>query len=417
MPLEYMGGAFATLDDVDVKGKRVLVRFDLNSPIGRDGSILDDSRIAEASKTLKELVHSGAAVIAMSHQGRPLEDDFVSLERHAALLEKHAGVSVTFVKDVIGPEALRRAREVGPGEVLLLDNTRLVSEDYIEAPGEVHSRGIMVSRLSSTADIYVNDAFSASHRSQASIVGFPYRIPGVGGRILEGEVEALNRVVSGGERPKIVVLGGAKLKDAVRIIEFLTSGGMVDEVLTAGLVGLLFLRVKGVRLSKEVDEVLARKAGRDAFEAARRLVESGRRVRTPLDFVVERDGSTYIVPEGDVRAGTPKDVGPSTIEYYRAKMRGAKVIVMRGPAGVIEDPRFRKGTIGLARGALESGAYTIFGGGHFRAILAELPRELRSRAGHISTGGGALLYYLSGRPLPGIKALVDSARIFNLARG
>ncbi|BAA79084.2 phosphoglycerate kinase [Aeropyrum pernix K1] len=414
MPLEYMGGRLATLDDVDVRGKKVIVRFDLNSPVGNGGEILDDSRIAEAAGTLRELCDRGAAVVALSHQGRPLESDFVSLERHASLLSRYSGVEVRFVMDVIGPEALRTVASLRPGEAVLLDNTRIISEDFIEAEGTVHARGIMVTRLSKLANMYVNEAFSASHRSQASIVGFPYVLPSAGGRVLEKEIRSLNRAVSSGERPKVVVLGGAKLKDAVRIVDYLSSSGVADEVLTTGLVGLLFLYARGYRLPRDVTKLLEKKGGEEAIAKARRIVEEGRRVRTPIDFVVEVGDKIYIKPADELTEGVPKDIGPSTVEYFRAKMRGARVIVMRGPAGVIEDPRFRRGTVELVKAALSSGAYTVFGGGHFRAILRDLPEHLSSKVGHLSTGGGALLYYLSGRPLPGVKALVDSARIFNL---
>ncbi|GBF09574.1 phosphoglycerate kinase [Aeropyrum pernix] len=414
MPLEYMGGRLATLDDVDVRGKKIIVRFDLNSPVDNGGEILDDSRIAEAAGTLRELCDRGAAVVALSHQGRPLESDFVSLERHASLLSRYSGVEVRFVMDVIGPEALRTVASLRPGEAVLLDNTRIISEDFIEAEGTVHARGIMVTRLSKLANMYVNEAFSASHRSQASIVGFPYVLPSAGGRVLEKEIRSLNRAVSSGERPKVVVLGGAKLKDAVRIVDYLSSSGVADEVLTTGLVGLLFLYARGYRLPRDVTKLLEKKGGEEAIAKARRIVEEGRRVRTPIDFVVEVGDKTYIKPADELTEGVPKDIGPSTVEYFRAKMRIARVIVMRGPAGVIEDPRFRRGTVELVKAALSSGAYTVFGGGHFRAILRELPEHLRSKVGHLSTGGGALLYYLSGRPLPGVKALVDSARIFNL---
>lgn len=204
----------------------------------------------------------------------------------------------------------------------MLDNTRIVSEDYIEAEGRVHARGIMVSRLSKLASIYVNEAFSASHRSQASIVGFPYVLPSAGGRILEREIRALNRAVTSGERPKVVVLGGAKLKDAVKIVDYLTSSGVADEVLTTGLVGLLFLYARGYRLTRDVANLLARKGGEEAITKARRIVEEGRRVRAPLDFVVEVGDKTYIKPADELTEGVPKDIGPSTVEYFGAKMRG-----------------------------------------------------------------------------------------------
>ncbi|MCE4627674.1 MAG: phosphoglycerate kinase, partial [Desulfurococcales archaeon] len=201
------------------------------------------------------------------------------------------------------------------------------------------------------------------------------------------------------------VLGGAKLKDSVKIIEHLVTSGVADEVLTTGLVGLLFLMASGIDVG-EAAKIIAKKADEKTIGLARRLLADYDNIRVPLDFVVEIDGSTEIVAANSIM-GAPKDIGPSTIEYYTYKMAGARIIVMRGPAGVIEDPRFRRGTRELVRFALErTSAFVIFGGGHFNAILSELPEQLKARIGHISTGGGALLYFLSGRVLPGLEALM-----------
>jgi phosphoglycerate kinase len=416
VPVEYRGRPLATLDDVEVEGKRVLVRFDLNSPVDPStGRILDSSRIEEAAKTLRELVERGAAVAILSHQGRPLEDDFISLEPHAEILSKAAGVYVEFVMDVIGAESARRLSQLRRGEVVLLDNSRIVSEDYLEAPPEVHARGLMVTRLSKFFDVYVNDAFSASHRSQASIVGFPLVMPGVAGRILEAELRALNTALRTCERPRIFVVGGAKLSDAVKLIDYLTSTGAADEVLTTGLVALMFLKAMGRRLPAQAEKLVEKKAG-GSLRRALELVAEGRPIKVPLDFMVEEGGRVYVADASSLR-GSPKDIGPSTIEYYRAKLSKARVIVMRGPAGVIEDPRFRAGTVELVKAALSSEAYVILGGGHFRAILREVGGELKREGVHVSTGGGALLQYLSGRPLPGLEALAESASRFGLVGG
>ncbi|MCE4612004.1 MAG: phosphoglycerate kinase [Desulfurococcales archaeon] len=416
MPVTYRGRPIATLDDVDVRGKRVLVRFDLNSPVDPSTRrILDASRIEEAARTLRELVERGAGVAILSHQGRPLEDDFISLEPHAELLSKASGVYVEFVMDVVGAESARRLSRLSPGEVVLLDNSRIVSEDYIEAPPEAHARGLMVSRLSRFFDLYVNDAFSASHRSQASIVGFPLVIPGVAGRVLEGELRALSRALEGGERPRVFVVGGAKLSDAVDLVDYLTSSGAADEVLTTGLVALLFLKAMGRRLPQATERLVERKA-KGKVRRAVELIAEGRPVKVPLDFIVEEDGKVYISDASSLR-GAPKDIGPSTIEYYRAKIAKARVVVIRGPAGVIEDPRFRRGTVELVRAALASNAHVILGGGHFRAVLSELGGEFKGGRVHVSTGGGALLQFLSGRPLPGLEALAESASRFKLVGG
>lgn len=407
MPIDYLDKKIGTLDDVSVKGRKVLVRIDINSPIEPStGEILDDTRFRSHLKTIRELVDKEAAVVLMSHQGRPTSKDFTRLERHAEVLSRLLGKGISYVPDVIGPEAQRRIKELEPGEVLLLDNTRIISEDYVEAPPEVHGRGIMVSTLSKLVDYYVNDAFATAHRSQASIVGFPMVLPSVAGRLMELEVVTLSRVLSRGERPKVFVLGGAKVKDTVKVIKHVVEAGVADEILTTGLVALLFLLVSGVKIG-EAEELVRSKVDEGTVEIARSLLSSGAPIRVPLDFYAEIDGNVELVDSSNIE-GAPKDIGPSTIEYYSWKLMSAKMIVMRGPAGVIEDPRFRRGTRELVEKALRSNAFTIFGGGHFNAILSELPEELRRRVGHISTGGGALLYFLANRRLPGLESLASS---------
>ncbi len=414
MPVPYRGRVIASLSDVPVRGRRVLVRLDINSPVDPlSGRILSDHRLRAAAATIRMLVEEGAAVVAMSHQGRPLESDFTSLERHAEELSRLSGVHVGFVDDVIGPEAIRRIKRVSPGEVLLLENTRLVSEDFIEAPPEVHAKGFMVRRLAPLFDLYVNDAFSVSHRSQASVVGFPLVIPGAAGPVTEKELDALDRALERSGRPIVVFLGGAKLRDAISIMEALGSGS-ADEILTGGLVGLMVLAAQGYRLPAPVLDLVERKAGEGWRARLARLLEGGAPLRAPRDFRSEIDGRVVLVP-ADRIAGAPKDIGPATVDEYSRIIAEARAVVMRGPAGVIEDERFRWGTVKLVEAALRSKAYTLLGGGHFNTVLNELPEELRARVGHVSTAGGALLYFLASRPLPGLEALALSAEKFGLA--
>ncbi len=409
-----MGKRIATLDDVIVEGKKVLVRVDINSPVNpQTGELLDISRIVEHSTTIKELVKRRAAVVVISHQGRPLDQDFVSLGSHAKVLSNLLGVNVGFVDDVIGPEARRFIEKLEPGEVLLLENTRILAEDNIEASPEVHTRSYIVSKLAPYFSYFINDAFATCHRSQASIVGFPLRLPSVAGRVLEKELRALNKIVELNERPKIFVLGGAKLDDTIKVIKHVVESGIADEVLTTGLVAVLFLIAKGVRVPKDVEAKVLSKVSKELFNEARELISRSKSIKTPIDFVVEDKGAIGVSHASMLR-GTPKDIGPSTIEYYTNKLHKAKVTVMRGPAGVIEDPRFRVGTDSLVKATLESNAYTVFGGGHFVAMVSSLPEGIRSRIGHVSTAGGALLYFLAGERLPGLEALVRSNEIFKI---
>ncbi len=412
MPVTVRGIRVPTLDDLPSCG-RVLVRIDVNSPLDpATGEILDDTRFRAHLATIEELSES-SAVVVMSHQGRPGQPDFRPLDRHAELLSRLLGRPVEFVEDVIGPEAIRRIKSLRRGRILMLDNTRLVSEDFIEAPAEVHARGIMVSRLAPLFDCFVNDAFAASHRSQASIVGFPLRLPSAAGRHMESELRALARVLDSAEKPKVYVLGGSKVKDMLEVSEALVRRGEADWILTTGLTALLFLVARGVDIGAARLKLEERGALR-LVERARRILEAaGGRLLVPRDFKV-LDGDEVKVVEAASLRGDPRDIGPATIEDYAKVLRGAKLVVMKGPAGVVEDPRFREGTRRLVEAALSSGAYTLFGGGHFNVVLSELPESLRARVGHISTAGGALVYMLSGKPMPGLEALARSLEAFGL---
>ncbi len=411
MVVEYGSWNIWTLDDKDVSGKTVLVRIDINSPIDSGGQILDDTRFRAHIPTIRELVEKGGKIVLLAHQGRPFSDDYTRLDKHAELLSKLSGIDVEYIPDIIGPYAKERILGLRDGEVLLLDNTRLHAEDAMQASMEEQAKSILARELASLADIYVNDAFAVSHRSQASVVGIPLLIPGVAGRLMEKEVRVLSRAIRGDEKPKVFVLGGAKIKDTIKIINYLVKNGVADEILTTGLVGLLFLYVSGRGIG-EAEKIILKKVDDKTIQLARDLISSYETIRVPLDFVSEIPHGVDVVTASSI-VGAPKDIGPSTIEYYSYKLMKARIIVMRGPAGVIEDPRFRRGTRELVISALRNhNAFTIFGGGHFNTILAEIPEELRRRVGHISTGGGALLYFLSGRVLPGLEALGRSFEKF-----
>ena len=404
-----------TIDDLEekygLKGSKVLLRVDINSPIDPEtGEILDDSRIRAHSVTVRDLAERGAAVVVLSHQGRPGESDFTSLRHHAELLSKHSGVPVEFVDDVIGPEARRRISELRPGEVLLLDNTRLMSEEIIEAKPERHAKSIFVQRLAPLVNYYVNDAFATAHRSQPSIVGFPLLMPSAVGRVMEKELAALARLYSAEERPRVFVLGGGKVHDTLRILEHLHANKAADRVLTAGLVAELFLVAKGIDIGEANRRLLETKGILALVPRARRLLLRGIPLETPLDFVTLVDGEVRVEPVGNVK-GLIRDIGPQTVKMYSEIMREARLIVLRGPAGVVEDPRFREGSRALVKAAVESSAFVIIGGGHLNAIVSELGLQGRENL-HISTGGGALLLFLAGEELPGLVALQLSASKF-----
>ncbi|MET1101954.1 MAG: phosphoglycerate kinase [Pyrodictiaceae archaeon] len=409
--------AIATLDDLDEKyglnGKKILTRIDINCPIDpKTGKILDDTRIRAHVDTIRELVEKNASVVLISHQGRPGEDDFVSLERHAELLSKYLGMNINFIDDVIGPAARNAIRELGKGEVLLLDNVRLVSEEIIEALPEKHASTILVKRLYPLFDLYVNDAFATAHRSQPSIVGFPLLLPSAAGRLFEKEVKALAKIFEPGLTPRIFVLGGGKVHDTLRIIEYLTVKRIADRILTTGLVAELFLVAKNIDIGELNKSFLERKGLLSLIPRARRILLKGAPIETPIDFVTEVNDKVKVESVGSIK-GLIRDIGPETLKMFKEFIGEAELIVLRGPAGVIEDPRFRKGTRTLVEAALESKAYLIIGGGHLNAIMAELGDKHRDKM-HISTAGGALLLFLAGEELPAIRALNISFKKFLL---
>ncbi len=397
-----------TLDDIDLSGKRVLVRVDFNCPIGEDGSILDDTRIRAHIPTIKKLLERGAGIVLVTHQGRPGGRDFISLHPHRELLAKYLSMDVKFIEDVMGPAAIEAIESVKQGDVLLLDNVRFVSEEMIESSPEVQSRTYLVRRLAPHFNYFIFDAFATAHRSQPSIVGFPLVLPSAIGELMKKELDALERVIQASSPPRVFVLGGAKVHDTIRIIEYLTKRKIADRILTCGLVGLTFHVAKGGRVSKSVKRVLEETGLFSLVPRARRVLLSGAPVDTPYDYkVLKSNGDIVEEPVFSVD-GKPLDIGTYTLEMYSELIKEAKIVVMRGPAGYVEDPRFRKGTEELLKAAIESQAFVVIGGGHLAAMIKEARRE----GMHVSTGGGALLVALSGEPLPAVLALRISARKF-----
>ncbi len=401
-----------TIDDYDIRDSKVLVRVDFNSPIDpKTGGILNDFRIRSHTETLRELVvKRNCAVVVISHQGRPGEKDFVTLERHAEKLSEYLGMEVEFIEDVMGPAARNRIKELRNGEILMLDNVRMVSEELLEAIPEKQAETFLVRRLAPLFNYYVNDAFGTAHRSQPSIVGFPLKLPSAAGRLMEREVNALRRAFEESSAPRVFVLGGGKVYDSLRIIEYLVRNKIADRILTTGLVAQLFLVAKAVNIGLANKRFLEEKGVLALVSRARRILLSGAPIETPIDFKTLVGDEVRNETIGSVQ-GLIMDVGEQTIQMYSELMKEANVIVVRGPAGVIEDPRFRDGTARLLDSALETEAFVIIGGGHL-AVLAD-PEKIRSRGNvHLSTGGGALLLFLAGEELPALYALNKSAKKF-----
>ncbi len=398
-----------TFDDVDLSNKKVLLRVDFNSPVERESKkLMDTSRIKAHAPTIKELIEKGNSVVIITHQGRPGDDDFSTLELHRDALSDELGIDVKFVNDIFGPCALDEIKNLRNGEVLMLDNIRLAAEELIEASPDVQSRTYLVRRLAPLFDIYINDAFATAHRSQPSLVGFPLVLPSAAGRLMEKELVALSKIFNIEESPKVFVLGGGKVLDSIRIIENLSKKRIADRILLGGLVAEVFALAKGVNIGDQNKKILDNQGFLPLIPRARKVLLSGAPVEIPVDFIVEgRDGmkENYATNVN----GVIKDIGPETINVYSTLLNEAKVVVLRGPMGVIEDERFRIGTLKLMNSALSSDSYTIVGGGHLLSLLQFL--NVNKDKLHISTGGGALLLFLAGERLPALDALAQSVKV------
>lgn len=391
--------AFLTLDDFDVAGKTVLFRADVNSVV-INGKVQMKERIGENAKTIRELSEKNAKVVILAHQGRAGNDDFLPLEQHARLLGKI--VELTYIGDIIGPAAREAIKKLDEGDVLLLENVRMLAEETLDKTPAQHAKSIFVRRLATLADIYINDAFSVAHRAHASVVGFPMVLDAGVGRLMERELGALERAVRRIERPCVYVLGGVKPEEAFDIIEFALKSREVDSILTSGVIGNIFLYASGtipMRVDKDLLESVSR--------AKRILEQAGNRIKYPLDVAIEAEGRREEIPVEQVMPNQPiYDIGDRTVETYSEIIREARTVIMRGPMGFYENADFAKGTREIFKAISNSGAFSLLGGGHTSAAIREVGMEKREMPNaHVSLAGGAFLQYLLGKPLPGIEVL------------
>lgn len=385
------------------------MRVDINSPIDPESKeILDDTRIRECSETLKELIGKGAKVVVLAHQGRPGSEDFTTLEKHARKLSNVLGRQVKYVDDIFGTKALEAIKKLEPGEVLLLENVRSYSDENTNRPPEEQAKTELVQKLSKVADLYVNDAFAAAHRSQPSLVGFGITLPAVAGRLLERELKGLERALKP-EHPCVYVLGGAKVEDSLTLAEHVLKREIADHVLTGGLVGHAFLAASGRELGEPNLKVLAEKGYQEEIKRAEKLLSAhGDKIRFPSDMIVEEDGKARELNLDQLPTELPiYDIGSKTLEEYSKLIGGAKTVVANGPVGVFERPEFARGTAKILRAMADSRAFTVIGGGHMVAAAGEA--KVIDQLSHVSTGGGACLSFLSGEKLPVVEVLERSA--------
>lgn len=388
-----------TIRDIDWQGKKALVRVDFNVPLDKTtGAITDDARIRAALPTIQYLLDHGAAVILMSHLGRPKEgpDPKYSLKVAADHLATLLSAPVKFVGQTTGPEAEAAAAALKPGEVLVLENTRFDKRETKNDP-------TMAAELAKLGDVYVNDAFGSAHRAHASTEGVARLLPAVAGFLMEKELTYLGKALENPERPFIAILGGAKISDKIGVISNLLK--KVDAILIGGGMANTFLAAQGFNMGKSLVET-------DALDTARDLLtKGGDLIHLPVDLRVADafapDANEKVVPVNEVPADwMALDIGPATIAHFANRLAGAKTVVWNGPMGVFEFPKFAQGTFAIAEilAGLQ-GATTIIGGGDSAAAIREA--GLEDKMSHVSTGGGASLEFLEGIELPGVAALND----------
>lgn len=388
-----------TVRDIDVNGKRVFVRVDFNVPL-ENGHITDDTRIRAALPTIQYLLDHGAAVILASHLGRPKAKvvESMRLKPAADRLSELLGRPVIMAPDSVGPEVEKLARDLQPGQVLMLENLRFHGEEEANDPA-------FARQLAGLADLYVNDAFGSAHRAHASTEGIAHYLPGVSGFLMERELEALGHVMDHPAHPLAALIGGAKISDKIGVLQNLL--GFTDEFLIGGGMANTFLKAQGIDVGASLVE-------NDKLDVARSFLEEaknrGRAVYLPADVVVaerlDASAESKVVPADQVPDGWMiVDIGPQAIKEYSDVLDRAGTVVWNGPMGVFEMPRFAEGTNAVARALAAGNAWTMVGGGD--SVAAVEQTGVADKFAHISTGGGASLEFLEGRELPGVAALQD----------
>jgi phosphoglycerate kinase len=392
-----------TIRDVDVAGKRVLVRVDFNVPLDDKQHITDDTRITASLPTINYLLDRGAAVILMSHLGRPKGgvDESMRLTPVARRLSDLLHTQVALAQDSIGPQVEAQARALQPGQVLLLENLRFHKE-------EEKNNAEFARQLASLGDMYVNDAFGTAHRAHASTEGVTHYLPGVAGFLMEKEINFLGSALDNPRRPFAAIIGGAKVSDKITVLERLL--GMVDILLIGGGMANTFLKAEGYEIG---DSLLEEGNVSVASELIAKAQQRGLEFLLPSDVVIADrlapDANTKVVPSNQVPPSWRiLDIGPQTSAAYRQVLANAQTIVWNGTLGVAEIPAFAKGTnalIEILEQRTREGATTIIGGGDSAAAVEQAGAAAKMT--HVSTGGGASLEFLEGRVLPGVAALQD----------
>ena len=399
-----------TIRELKAEGKTVLLRLDLNSPIDPASNlILDDKRFREHIPTIKAL--AGSRTVIVTHQSRPGKKDFTTLEAHAEKLEQLLGKPVTYVDSIFGKHAMDAVHAMKIGDVVMLENVRFNAEENLTLKPEEAKKTHLVKKLSSMADVFVNDAFGTAHRSQPTVVGLPMAMRSAGGLLMEKEVFTLSKVFSGAPKPVCMVLGGTKVDDSIDVAKNVLDKGIADSVIVIGVVANVFLIAAGYNIGKPSTQLIAQLKYQPEIEKAKEILAKYKdRVIMPQTVAVREKDHRAEYPITGIPEDTPVlDIGMDAIADLVGVLKKSGTVVFNGPAGLFEEADFATGTYELLKAASQV-EFSVVGGGHTAAVIEKM--GLEKDFTHISTGGGACIEFLTGKVLPAVDALEQSKKIF-----
>ncbi len=409
---------FLTLDDIAVSGKTVLARVDINCPVDeKTHKISAAERIEGHAKTIKELSDKGAKVVVLAHQGRKGDPDFIKLYQHATMLGEYVGKKVTYVPDLFGDVAKAAIKKMKSGDIILLENTRFFDGETEEKTPEEHAKSPLVTNLAPLADYFVLDAFSAAHRSHASVVGFAKVLPAVAGRVMEREVTSIARAMENPKRPCVIVIGGAKPDDSMKIMGNLFEKGIIDKALLGGVIANVMLIASGKNIGFD-EEFMKQKGYMELIPKAKEfLAKYYGKIELPVDVAEDENGERVEVDTAKLPSKYPiKDIGKKTVRKYAGIISDAGTVIINGPMGVTEHKGFEEGTRKVLYTTAGSNAFSLGGGGHTIASIDEFGMK-REIFGYISLAGKAFMESLVGKKLIGVEMLKESATAYRTKKG